>query len=121
MAIPSSAVAISQTMDPSDQIDILIPCGPLLESGETVASYTLTVLAESAALGFEIMSGGGRDHALLTGDTDILAWIEIDDLEEAATEWDGDGTACAIEVEIVTDSTPARTRQRTITITVKQR
>lgn len=122
MAIPPTATAFEASLDPHEEMDFIIPCGPLLETadGEEVASYTLTVLAEAAALGLTIMSGSGRDHALMAGNTDILLWLTIAGAYQSNAAFDGSGTSLPIEVEIVTNASPARRRQRTVLVRVAQ-
>lgn len=126
MAIPPTAVSFAATLDPHEELDFIINASGLLEVGEEISSYTLTPLAEAVALGLTIMSGSGRDHALITGDavysdnTAIRLWLEIADLDEADVAFDGQGVSLPIEVELVTNSIPARTRQRTILVKVAQ-
>lgn len=122
MAIPSTAVECEGPLDPHEELDFVFPCGALLElaDSEEVASYTLTLLPEAVALGLEIMTGSGRDHALLAGNTDIEFWLTVDPLFQEDAAFDGAGAQLPLEVEIVTNATPARTRQRTALVRVVQ-
>ena len=126
MAIPPTAVSFTATLDPHEELDFVINCGGLLEVGEEITSYTLTPLAEAVALGLTIMSGSGRDHALITGDatyddnTAVRLWLEIDDTDEGDASFDAAGVSLPVEIEFVTNSSPARTRQRTVLVKVAQ-
>ncbi len=121
MAIPPTATAFSQGIDPHEELDFIIPCGPVLEADEEINSYTLTPLAEAVALGLTIMSGGGRDHNLIESNRSILMWLEIDDAHKTNPAFDGAGVRLPMEVTIVTNSNPARTRQFTALVPVMQK
>lgn len=120
MATPPTAQAFDQTLDPHEELDFLIDCSSLLDGGEKIASYTLTLYAESIAHGLEIMSGGGRDDALANDSTAILLWFEISDPDETDVDFDGAGVSLPVDLVFVTNSTPARTRNRTFLVKVAQ-
>lgn len=126
MAIPPTAVSFAATLDPHEELDFVINCDGLLEVGEEIVTYTLTPLAEAVALGLTIMSGSGRDHALIaseasyTDNTAVRLWLEIDDGDETDAAFDAQGTSLPLEIEFVTNSSPARTRQRTVLVKVAQ-
>lgn len=120
MAIPPTAVKFAGTLDPQEELDFAINCVGLLEAGETIASYTLTVLAEAVALGLTIMSGGGRNHALNDSDAGIDLWLTIAPGFQANAAFDGAGTPLPLHVQFETDSSPARTRERTFLVQVAQ-
>lgn len=113
MAIPPTAATFARTLDPNEQLDWLMPCAPLLEAGEAIDTYTLTLLPEAVAMGLTIMS-----HELVDGDRSIKLWLTIDDAFQADPAFDGAGTALGMEVTLVTNSTPPRTRQRTALVKV---
>ena len=119
MAIPADAARFTRALDPHEELDFLAPCEPLLETGETIASYTLSVTAEGALLGLTIMSGAGRDHGLTNGNTAVKFWLTIDALEKDDVAFDA-GAALPLLLTFETSSTPSRTRQRTMLITVRQ-
>lgn len=121
MPTPPTAFAFEDGLDPHEELDFVIPCGPILEDGEEIDSYTLTVLAESAALGLTIMSGGGRDHELVEDNTAIALWLEIADAYKTNAAFDGTGASLPMEVTLVTNSAPARTRQFTCLVPVAQK
>ena len=121
MAIPPTAFVFEEGLDPHEELDFIVPCDPLLETSETIDSYTLSLSAEAAALGLTIMSGGDRDHALVESDQAIRMWLEIDDAYKTNAAFDGTGTNLPMEVTIVTNSSPARTRQFTLLVPVVQK
>lgn len=121
MAVPPTAVAFAQGLDPHEELDFIIPCAPVLESAEEISTYTLTPLAEAVALGLTIMSGSSRDHAKIEGNRSILMWLEIDDGFKTNVSFDGGGVRLPMEVTIVTNSSPARTRQFTALVPVAQK
>jgi hypothetical protein len=120
MPAPARAVAFDEAVDPKDELDHIIPCSPILEDGEEIASYTLTLLAEAVALGLTIMSGSGRDHALAESNQSIKLWLTIDSGSQADPAFD-DIVNLPIEVTIVTNSSPARKRQFTALLPVVQK
>lgn len=120
MAIPASAVSFTGVLDPHEVLDYLIPLGPVLEEGETATTYSLDLLPEAVALGLTIMSGDGRDHALVQDGTAISMWLTIDDAFVADPAFDGAGTALPMQFTIETNSNPSRTRQRTFLAPVAQ-
>lgn len=120
MAIPPTAETFAQTLDPQEELDFSINCAGLLELGEEIASYTLTVLAEGVALGLTIMSGSGRDHGLNDESNGVDFWLTIDPGYQANVAFEGAGTALPLHVQFETNSTPARTRERTFLVQVAQ-
>ena len=122
MAIPSTAVAFGQPMDPQEELDFQIDVAGLLEVGEDVASsgWTLAVLAESAALGLTIMTGSGRDPSFDIVTDKLRFWLKIDIAFQTNAAWDGAGTSLGLVLTATTNSVPARKRQRTFTVTVVQ-
>jgi hypothetical protein len=120
MAIPPTAAKFARVLDPHEELDWMAPCSPLLELGEQIDSFEVVVLPEAAALGLTIMSGSGRDIALAENDTGIVMWLTIDDAFVGDAAFEGAGTALGMEVTIVTNSTPPRTRNRTFVVQVAQ-
>lgn len=121
MATPPTAFEFEEGLDPHEELDFVLPCEPILEEGEEIASYTLTLLAESVALGLTIMTGSGRDHALVETNQSILLWLEVDDAYKTNAAFDGTGVSLPMEVTIVTNSSPTRTRQFTALVPVAQK
>ena len=111
-------------MDPADVVDYELGLGPdggddaLLEEGEQVADWTLTLSAEAVALGLEVGTG---DYApSQPTPTSFRFWFSVDALLQDDAAFDGAGASLAMELTIETDSTPARTRQRTLVLQVAQ-
>lgn len=113
MAIPPTAVAFGQALDPHEELDWLIACDGILESDETIVSYTLTLLPEAVALGLTLMEGEGRDHRLTDNERGIAFWATIADAYKTSPAFDGGGVSLPGEVTLVTNSLPDRTRNRT--------
>lgn len=120
MAIPPTAAKFARVLDPHEELDWVAPCAPLLELGEQIDSFTVDLLPEAAALGLTVMSGSGRDIGLAENDTAIRMWLTIDDAFVANGSFEGTGTALGMEMTIVTNSTPPRTRNRTFAVQVAQ-
>lgn len=119
MPIPKNTLVFEETMDPSDLIDFVIDCAPLLESGEDVASYALTLPAESLLLGLTLETTNPYQTELVNKKLRFWTSIALD--KRANTIFDNDGTVLPIEVSITTNSIPPRRRQRTVGIKVVQR
>lgn len=119
MAIPADATYWTPTMDPGDVVDYTIDLSAqdtLLGAGENVASFTATVLSEGIAVGFELGSGA---YAPTNVGNVITLWFQVNPANQADAAFT-DGVAVPIELEFDTDSTPARTYQRTFVVNVKQ-
>lgn len=124
MAIPLTAFIWPDPMDPSDVVDFVIDCAdptlPLLESGETIASFTLVLPSESVALGLTIGTAA-RAPVKINTDTAIRLWLSVDSGFISNSAFSGAGQSLPVEVTIVTTSSPSRTRQRTCVVKVSQR
>jgi hypothetical protein len=120
MALPPNAVKLGLPgvqMDPKSVLEWPIVFGGMLEAGETVASYTLTMLAESSALGLSVASG---DYAPAWDGTDLIVWFEIDSSKWSDAAFSGEGAQLPMELYFETDSTPARKRELTLYLEVAQ-
>jgi phage tail tape-measure protein len=123
MALPPNASAWTQEMDPADIVDYqvtLAGTGGLLETGETIASYTLTMSAEGAALGVTIGSVGSYAPSLINSSTGVKLWLSVGSGFQSNAAFSGTGVSVGIELTVVTNSSPARTRQRTLVVKVAQ-
>lgn len=114
-----------QELDPAEELDFVMdfasspPIGsPVLGVGEGIASFALAVTPEAAALGLEIMTGLGRDATEAGGQ--ITLWLTVNVGFQANAAYDGAGTKLGIVCTIMTDSIPARKRERTYSVRVKQ-
>lgn len=126
MAIPPNAKAIAQPMDPSDVLDFSVTVtrgdpddlpAPFLLTGENVASFTLALSAEAIAAGLLLKSGGGYPPPTFA-DLVCTFWLAVDPAMQASAAFAAAGLTLAIELTVVTTSTPPRTKQRTLTVTV---
>jgi len=117
------AISWEGEMDPSEVLDFEMDWAsgaePVLLSGEEIASFSLALTASAAAHGLQIKSGGAYDPVRSVGNTTLLLWLQVDPAEVNNTAFI-EGIALGVEATIVTNSSPARTRQRTWEVTVKQ-
>ena len=122
MALPPTAKAISQAMDPSDidvfELTIGQGADDLIMPGESVASFTFAVTAEAAAAGLRIMTEDGRGPTL----TGLLLrfWLAFDPTMLGAAAFSGSGIDLGLELTVKTTSVPYRTKQKTIVVKVAQ-
>lgn len=121
MPNPTNAFKFTDQMDPKDNVDFLLTLngvGGILETGETIASYTLALRPEASALGLTI---GTATYAPSNPTTaQILFWLTVDPTFQANAAFDGSGVILGVEVTVTTSSNPARVRQRTVAIQVAQ-
>jgi hypothetical protein len=119
MAIPPSAKAFDQALDPSDVVDfyVLVSQGKpeadsptVLLIGEAIASYQLALSAEASAVGLRIVEREGYANRL-SGNV-LTLYLEVDVSMRGSAIFDGSGVIVAIEMLIVTTSAPPRTKQR---------
>lgn len=117
------AVSWEGELDPSETLDFRMDFqggdDPVLDVGEEIASFSLAVTAEAALHGLTILNAGDYAPAVDETGTQIVLWLEVDDDEQDNVAF-VDGVTLGVEGTIVTTSTPARTRQRTFNVTVKQ-
>jgi hypothetical protein len=118
MAVPADAQVFEEPLDPTDIVDFEIDLGPLLETGEAIASQTVTVPTESSVLGLEIKTTGGYS-TILTGNI-LRIWLGVLVGEQQNAAF-ATGVTLPIEITVTTDSTPPRRKQRTVAVQVIQR
>lgn len=116
-------IAWAGEMDPAEKLDFGMDFrggdDPVLEVGETIASYSLATTAEAAAFGLQIESAGAYSPAIDSAHEKITIWLSVAAEEQASAEFLA-GVPLGVEVTIITSNTPPRTRQRTFLATVKQ-
>lgn len=112
MAIPPTAVVWPESLDPSDILDFSISCANLLESGETISSYTATPGPEAALLGLQIPNSALAANV-------IAMWLQIDPAKAMDTAFLGTGATLPVEITVNTSS--GRRWQRTVVIKVAQK
>lgn len=118
MAIPLSPLKWSQALNPGDEVDYTFDlAGNLLETGEAVASWSLTLSAASIAAGLQ--TGTGQYASSLTG-TVLRFWFSINPSHIADSDFDGTGSWLDMTVEVTTNNSPPRIRNRTLLIHVSR-
>ena len=118
MATPDTAKIFEETLDPYDVLDFEVDVAPLLEVGEGVASYELSLPTESTLLGLEILT---TDGYVTTMESNIIRFYVGIELAEQANPAFVAGATLPIEVNVTTNSVPPRKKQRTVAVTVVQR
>lgn len=125
MANPPTAKAFDQPVDPSDIVDFFVIVSQtapdarvpgVLLLGEGVARYALALTAEAAALGLKISQATGYENRL-SGNV-LQLWLEVETAMQSSPLFDGAGVTVAIELLIVTTSTPPRTKQRSFLVRI---
>ena len=106
-----NAVIWEQTMDPQDIVEYKVDCGPILEVGEDIASFSLSLPSESTLFGLEL---GTSTRAASRDGNIITMWFSFDGTPIATP------VVLPVELTIVTTSTPSRTKQRTLGLKVDQ-
>ena len=119
MAIPSSPIALPETMDPADLADYTLAFQ--LEGDSAIASYVLAPLPEAALLGISIVEAGAYAHGLIEDNRAILVWLQVDEPDREDPAFDGGGVTIGIAATVTTTSDPSRRKQRTFTVKVAQR
>lgn len=110
-------------MDPAEKLDFEMDFrsgdDPVLEPGESIATYSVATTAEAAAFGLQIETVPPYAPAMDPSGERIAIWLTVDSGEQGNPEF-LDGLPLGVEVTIVTTNSPPRTRQRTFLATVKQ-
>ena len=119
MTIPNESYRVAEPMDPSDLVDVLVDLRGLLEDNEQVQSFSVVLLPEAVAVGLTIATTGEYITKLVNGYTGLLVWLQIDP-NYVANDVFIDGIWLPFEVTVKTSSIPARRRQRTVLVEVKQ-
>lgn len=121
MALPPNAKKFPDPFDPKDRVEFILnldgPTG-ILEDGELVGTYELALTPEAAALGLQI--GSGSYAPSQPNANQIKFWLEVAAEDQNDPAFSGAGTDLGIEVTVITNSNPARRRQRTAAVTVAQ-
>ena len=122
MPIPSDAATWLDPMDTSDLIDYEANMEPLLETAETIASFTVALMPEAALLGVTVETVAPRDPQLVTpANKRIKVWMSVLIANREDPIFDGVGVDVGVVFTITTNSVPSRRRQRTYKLTVRQR
>jgi len=118
MAIPAGAKQFTETMDPFDVLDFEVDISTQLQQGEGATSATLSIPTESTLLGLTINTTGGYTTTLIGN---ILRFYLSIILQEQANSAFAGGVSLPLEISIITNSVPARKKQRTVVVRVIQR
>lgn len=127
MANPATARAFAQALDPEDEADFYVfvnqgapdaTPAPVLLPGEWIASYSLTLSAEAAAVGLEIVADGARAPQLVGNRLEI--WLTVADEMRGNAAFAGAGITVGISLTIVTTADPARTKERTFLVRIAE-
>jgi hypothetical protein len=113
--IPKTTTIFAQPMDPADKIDFIINCSDVLETDESIATFTLALRPEASALGLQL----GTDvyaASVLEGKR-IRVWLSIDPQKQGDLAFES-GAVLPFEVTINSNSVPPRRRQRTVAVKV---
>jgi hypothetical protein len=125
MAIPVTAKAFDQPLDPSDVVDfyVVISQGApdatqptVLLLGEGVADYSLALSPEATAVGLRIVERAGYENRL-AGNL-LTLWLEVDPDLRSSPLFNGSGVIVPIEMLIETTATPPRTKQRSFLVRI---
>ena len=124
-------------LDPAEKLDFIADFtaatlganeAPVLAPGELIASYSLAVTAEAAALGLTIEEGAPYGPGLVAldanleevaGATAIKLWLSVAPAFQSNPAFES-GVKLGVVATIITDSVPQRTRERTYNVEVKQ-
>lgn len=125
MALPATAQAFAQALDPSDVVDFYVvvsqgapdaPTPTVLLLGEAIADYSLALTTEAAAVGLRIVDRAGYGNRL-TGNV-LKLWLEVEASMRGSAIFNGAGVTVAIELLIETSSNPPRTKQRSFLVRI---
>lgn len=122
MSIPPTAFKLPRPLDPSDLegYGCRIRRGDAptdtLRSGEAIQSYSFAPTPEAVAAGLIIRDDPDRAPRLVG--QDLTFWLCIDPSMRSSTLFNGGGLELAMELTFETNSSPSRTKQKTVTVQV---
>jgi len=126
MPLPKNAQKLVTQLDPNDiqkyaaQFGVQVASNePVLDNGETIASFTIQVAAESALFGL-VIEQGSRLPALTNDAKSVVFWVSIDPAMRSNSAFNGDGVLLGVEITLITSSVPYRQIQRTAVVQVAQ-
>lgn len=120
MPIPSEATVFETAADPADRVDWQIDLGDkILEAGESVWSWTLTVDSAAVALGVAISTEAGYTAALVNSNRSLRFWLEVASGFQSNSAFDGEGINVGLTLQVVTDSVPTRRVERTFVVEMR--
>lgn len=125
MPLPALATIIDGYLDPTDVNDITLDFWSndatisVLQSGETIASYVLTLESEAVALGVEIGTSSYASDSI-NADTAIKVWLSVASGYINNAAFDNNGTTVGLRAKITTTNAPPRVFERTFGVTFAQ-
>lgn len=129
MPLPEPPIRWKQALDPSEILDYVMELGveengrrPLLDvdNGEEIASYDLNLTADAASVGL-LIGTGAYAHALVADNTAVKLWLSVDPAKRSDCVFSHGGVEVGVIGTFVTNSSPARTFERTWMVRVRQR
>ena len=116
MAIPPTTIVWPESMDPYDVVDYTIDVSNLLEANESIASYVVSLPAESVLVGLSL---GVNEYGSTISSNIVRVWFSTIKPNDPA--FDYPGTTLPVEITVTTTATPPRKKQRTLGVKVVQR
>ena len=120
MALPRDPVRLGEAMDPAEVLDFVFDLGGVLETGEAIEDFVLTMSPEAAALGVAI-DDGARAPLRIEDNRAVQLWFSVATAMQGDAAFAGDGIAVGIELRATTTASPPRVRERTFALTLRQR
>lgn len=123
MALPKEPIYLGEPMDPADLADYEAEF--TLEPGSEIASYVIATMPEAALVGLSVKQDMAYQPVLINGVTAnnnvVRFWLEVDPLDREDAAFSGEGVTLGVVITATTNSVPPRRKQRTFTVTVRQR
>lgn len=121
MTIPLYTAKFTQPLNPlGDKVDFIYDAsGRLLEVGETISGYTITLSAASIAAGL-VLGSGVYAPSLMPSLTQVKFWLSIDPAHAGDAGFVAPGIWLDMILAITTSNSPARIRDRTLAVRVCQ-
>ena len=120
MALPKDPVRLGEAMDPAEVLDFVFDLAGVLDAGEAIDDFALTMSAEGAALGVAIETGARAPLPIEDGRA-VQIWFGVAPAMQGDAAFAGDGISVGVELRATTTATPARVRERTFALTLRQR
>lgn len=123
---PKDATEITRPMDPADVADFGIAFlrdgsrHAVLESDESIASFTLKLSQRAVEAGL-IVKQDDVYPAPFVADNVVRFWLAVEPARQDNPEFRHKGLTLPLELTFTTNGTPPRTKQRTVTVTVRER
>lgn len=123
MALPKDPISLGEPMDPADLADYEAEF--TLETGTQIGSYTIAMMPEAALVGLAVRADMTYAPVVVNGtggsNNTVRLWLDVDPAYREDTTYSGEGTTFGVVITATTNSVPPRRKQRTFTVTVRQR